>query len=148
MTVAVITLAIALVGAMGVIVWLVRRGDSRVDQVLLKTEELSSAKLEIGVKTMIAERALFEKEKAEQALVIERARANALEEYISADAQTKDPNADLAPDDVDGRMLRFSQRWAAASAKVSGTGNQVPAGTTSEVHPEKGTTASGTITVP
>jgi len=148
MTVAVITLAIALVGAMGVIVWLVRRGDARVDQVLVKSDELSSAKLEINVKTMIAERALFEKEKATQALIGERSRADALEEYISVDAQTKDPNADLAPDDIDGRMLRTSKRWGAANAKMSGTGDQVPSGTTSEVRKAEGATASGTITVP
>lgn len=150
MTVVVITLAVALVAAMGVIVWLVRRGDVRVDQVLSKSEELNSAHKDATDKTLVAERALFEKEKAEQALRDEEARSDALEDFISADAKETDPNADLAPDDVAGRVLRFASKSKRTRnvPDTAGTDSQVPAEPGPVLHPEEGTTASGTINVP
>lgn len=47
-------------------------------------------------------------------LQAQTARADALQEFISHEAKQTDPGSGLDPDDVAGRVLRLSQRWAAA----------------------------------
>lgn len=143
MTIVAIALTIALAGAMGVIVWLVKRGDSRVDQVLVKSDELNTARKEITDKTLIAERALFEKKKAVDELMHEEARSDALEDFISVNAQETDPNADLAPDDMFGRVLRFSQKTKRPRA-LPDADQGVPAGTGPVLHPEEVPGSTGT----
>lgn len=54
----------------------------------------------------------FELAQCKNALASSTARADALQEAIAHDAKTTDPGANLAPDDVAGRVLRLSQRWA------------------------------------
>lgn len=147
MTVVVITLAVALVASMGVIVWLVRLNNSRIDQLLNVEGFLTSALKEGMEKTLIAERALFEKEKSVSALTDEQARSDALEDFISANAQETDPNADLAPDDVFGRVLRFSQKTKRPRALPDPSGKTDP-NTNAPVRPEEGTVISGTIGLP
>ncbi len=137
MTIALIVLAIALAGAMAAVVWLVHRGDKRVDQTLEAKEQLNSARQEIVNKTLETERARFEEAKAVQALVGERARANALEDFISHDADEVSPSADLAPDDINGRVFRLSQKWGTANvSSIPDTGSKVHPVTSGEVHTE------------
>lgn len=147
MTVVVITLAVALVASMGVLVWLVRLNNSRIDQLLSVEGLLTSALKDAMEKTLIAERALFEKEKAVSSLTDEQARSDALEDFISANAQETDPNADLAPDDVFGRVLRFSQKTKRPRT-LSSSGGKVDPNTNTAVRPEEGTVISGTIGLP
>ncbi len=149
MTFAVIALAVALVGAMGIIVWLVKTGNTRVDQVLAKSDQLSDARKEIVDKTLIAERALFEKEKATNALQYEQSRSDALEDFISADAKETNPTADLAPDDVAGRLLRFSRKSKNRDMPgTPGTDNPVSPEPGPVLHPEEGPGITGPVTVP
>ena len=121
MTAAVIGLTVAVVGMVGVLVWLVRRGDVRVDEALDARRELDRAKDDLRAQTIKAERADFERTKAIEALESERRRADALEEFIADDAQETAPDAVLAPDDVAGRLLRFSRSATGRSVRTGGT---------------------------
>jgi hypothetical protein len=129
-----IAVAVALLVAVGSIVWLVSRAGALTDRLL-------EARDNAGTNAVAAERARFDADKATQALVGEKARADALQEYISHDAKQTDPAAALAPDDVDGRVLRIAQRWGGAN--VSGATDQARPGTTGDVHPSAPAEAPG-----
>ncbi len=61
-------------------------------------------------------RATFEIETLRQQLDLAERRADALQEVLNHDAS----NADLAPDDVRTRLLRFAQATAATAARRTG----------------------------
>lgn len=106
---AVIGLVIVVGIALGVIVWSVKRGDRYVDDLLV-------AKDRSVVQTLRAERAEFEREKTETALISERTRAEALTDFVSHYAGETNETGDLDPDDVDGRVLRIARWWGEANA--------------------------------
>lgn len=133
MIVAVIILAIALAGAIGAQIYLVNRGERRVDMVLAGGDKLAATRDALMLKTIAGERSDFELKQAQAALTLHKARADALEEYVAHDAAETDPNADLAPDDVAGRVLRLSRRWGAAAAEAH-PGSAVRAGGEPAVH--------------
>ena len=132
MIVAIVSALVVIAMCVASIVYLVRRGDKRVDQVLALSEIVSATREMLSDKTMVAERALFEKEKSDAALIGERERANALQEFISHDAQQSDPGVPLDPSDVDGRVLRIAETWRRANAATRGSLPAVPA---AEVRP-------------
>jgi hypothetical protein len=105
-----VTLGTTLIGAIGAIVWLVYRGDKRVDQVLNASDVVSSTREEMAKLTLESERLRFELRMTKRTLDHERALMKSLEEYVATHAIETDPNADLDPDDVAGRLLRVVQR--------------------------------------
>lgn len=96
-----IMLGVPLIGAVGTCIWLFKRAanagdaaaDARVSQVQTQAH---------------LERAQFEADALRTALANSERRADALEGVI-ADEVARDPNPDLARNDVRGRLLRFSQ---------------------------------------
>jgi hypothetical protein len=112
-TVALIAALVVIAALVGVVVWSVRRGDARVDELHVANERAMT-------QTLAAERAQFEIEKRDIALASAAKRAAALKEYVSHYAEETDENADLAPDDVDGRVLRLAQRWEEADVPAAG----------------------------
>lgn len=107
MTVAVVALALALVGSMGVNVWLLygrvsdkdKAADSRIAQILTEAE---------------SERTHFELETVQRALVASDHVIDGLEATL-ASYLNHPVNGDLAGDDVDGRVLRLAVRLGQAA---------------------------------
>lgn len=114
-TAAIVALALVLASLVGVVIYLVRRGDAFVDQLLATRDSQTKA-------VLAAERADYDKKQSDVALASEKTRANALEEFISHDAQETDPAATLAPDDVNGRVLRISRAWGAVHSAAGQAG--------------------------
>lgn len=123
MTAVALTLAVGLLGAIGAIVWLAHRGDKRTDRILAGADVLATTRTELGAQTVRAERADFELKSATSALAVERARVFALEDYVATQAIDTDPNADLADDDVAGRLLRLSRKLGGAAAEAHPRGS-------------------------
>lgn len=117
-------LVVALCGLVGVLVWLIRRGDKRVDQTLNASDVLSKMREERDAVELDRERVKFELAQTKAALEAEKGICDGLENYVASLAQDTDPNSDLAPDDVAGRVLRFARRQRQA---VPSTGSPVPA---------------------
>lgn len=121
-------LAATLLVAVGVIVWLVHSNNGRVDHVLEAMNERNNMMVK-------AERSEYEAKLANTALNDERKRTAALEEFISHDAFETDPAAALAPDDVAGRVLRFSRR---VSGKATAPASGLPARSDALMRPDEG----------
>lgn len=110
---------LALLAATGVLLFTqIRRGDRRTDELRADDKELVALREQLGAKTVELERKTFELGNANTALDIERTRAAALEEYVDSQAQDLDPNADLAPDDLAGRLSRLSRKLGATAAEA------------------------------
>lgn len=132
LAVAAFTVIAALVG---VLVWAVRRGDAMAGALITAREQVEAESRRANVLQVQMERARFEAEKATDALAHERARANALEEYVSTEAMETDDEADLDPDDLAGRLVRFSRRWKTAVPGAATAGDPLRAGQAPPVHP-------------
>ncbi len=133
MTIAIIALAIALTGALGLIAYLVHSNSKRVDQAIAASDATSATREQWQQAVLEAERTKFELKTTAQALLVEQRLADSLEEFIANDAPSVDPNADLAPDDVANRVLRIFRKARGAQA---GRGGAVPPiAVTDEVRP-------------
>lgn len=116
MFVAVIVLAVALAGSLGLIAWLAHddvneahnKGDARVAQSVTE-EHLAQAQFELEVER--------------KARIASETRAAALEEQLTHELSSPFPDAPtLDPADVRGRMLRLAQQWGAADTGRTNAG--------------------------
>jgi len=107
MTVAVITLALVIAAAVGLLGWMVhrtvtdadRRADSRVAQVATEAH-LEQSEFQLKVTT--------------KALDAAKRRATALEEALGHAIAQPFPDADVAPDDHRTRVRRLAEAWRSA----------------------------------
>lgn len=120
MTVAVVTLAIALAGALSVIGWLVYARSNDAERLLAMDDDRDKA-------VQRAERAEYELDKATKKLAESERTIDTL-----AQEEHAKPNADLAPGNVDDRVVRAAIKAKAAAARRG----EVPASAGDEaVHP-------------
>ena len=132
MIVAVVALSVVVAGALSLIAWLVHSSSKRTDQTIKGYDVRDELRAEVTKLTLESERAKYEAIAATAALTAERKRADALEEFISHEAFETDPSAPLAPDDVAGRLLRFSRTVAGEAAPAG----DLPAGHEDLLRPE------------
>ena len=126
----VIAMAASLLAAIGLAVFQAIRADRRITELLDVHARLGLAKDEWRTKVTEAERAIYERGKLADALESEQRRGDALEEFIATEAADTDPHADLAADDVAGRVLRLTRTMSGRKAR-----DTVPAGSGPVLHP-------------
>jgi uncharacterized membrane protein len=122
MIVLAVILATALAGALGLVAYLVHRGDQRADAA-------SDARDALAERAVGDERRAFELEVVRAALARERDLTAALTEEASHAARVD--SGDLDPGDYAVRSLRLSRAWSGSLR----SGDQVPAGTGGDVRP-------------
>lgn len=118
-TAAIIALALALAGMVGVVVYLVRRGDAATDRAADARIARADAAAELA-------HARFELERAKEALSTVTARISRLEGLAyDADAAPRD---DLDPGDLDGRLRRIESEWYGDTPAAGSAGGAPGAG--------------------
>lgn len=117
MTLALVTLSLALLGALGALTWSIHRvsqlGDQRIE-----------AERAVATQLVRADRAEIERNQAISTLAAEQTRSRELEAALadSLTTEARNANADLPADDVAARL----QRRRAARAAATGAGDPLP----------------------
>lgn len=142
-----VVLAIVIATLVGALVWMMHTANKRVDEVLAGSDMLSKTRDELEQANVATSESRFEIAQIKMALASEKARADALEDYVSHDAKETDAHVPLAPDDVASRVLRLSQRWGAAVPAGTSASSSVPAVAGGAVHdaPAAGTSGDGDV---
>jgi hypothetical protein len=132
MTAAVVTLALAIAGALAAIVSLAL---GRVSDTKSLSKQFTDERVEHANTRTKLERRDYELDVTQKALVAANKRAAALEEVLN-DEVNRSPNPDLARDDVRSRILRIARQWSeAADARnplPAATSGAVPEGTAAD----------------
>ncbi len=108
MTIVAIVLAAAVASALALIAWLVYR-------VVAASEQSADARVAQVATEAATERAGYELEVTQKALIAAGKRADALEEVI-VDEINSTANPDLASTDVRSRLLQIAGKWREAAA--------------------------------
>lgn len=109
---AVVALAVT---ALGSLTYAMHRVSKAADRIGDARDHEADARIAQVATEAELEREKYEHDQTKRALSAADARADALEEVLS-DAINATPNADLDRADVQSRVLRIAQRWAAADA--------------------------------
>lgn len=101
-----IVLGVVILGLGGLVGWLVYRGDQHVRGALNASDIVAATREELGKQVLEGERLRFELKQTKASLDHYRTLTKNLEDYVATQAFETDESADLAPDDVAGRLVR------------------------------------------
>lgn len=121
MIVAVVVLALALAGVVGVASFFAYRIVGNNGDAIIMIRKLEE---ELMARTLEWERATFERDQLRDAFHVERQRLSKLEKII--DDLTNETTADLSPDDVAARVERLRARWQGSAVPTSSNGGSLP----------------------